>query len=108
MKTTSIIAIIFAIVMAIFFFLKGEPDIASCWIGLAIFLCVSYIAHEIEVMSSGIFKIYKNQHKEAHKKLDQQEFYDIMQAYRIADIKDQDKVTKRYSDVIKWIIKNYS
>ena len=41
---------------------------------------------------------------EAKEKLDSQEFYEVMQSYRNADITDQYGVANRFENVKKWIL----
>lgn len=45
--------------------------------------------------------------KEANKRLDSQEFYEIMQKYRHVSVNEQKVVTNAFENVKKWIIDNY-
>ncbi len=42
--------------------------------------------------------------KTAQEKIDSEEFFDLMQAYRMASVLDQDKVTERYNAVQEFIL----
>lgn len=44
----------------------------------------------------------------ANKRLDDVEFYDLMQAYRHSPMSNQDMTSKRYEAVKSWIRKNYA
>lgn len=39
-------------------------------------------------------------------KLDSEEFYDLLQSYRISNILDQSEVIKRFREIKEWIKKN--
>lgn len=45
---------------------------------------------------------------QADKRLDEVDFYDLMQAYRHAPMADQDKTVERYEAVKEWIRQNYA
>lgn len=46
--------------------------------------------------------------KLANKRLDWQDFYEIMQTYRHAPMTEQDKVVDAFENVKKWIRQNYA
>ena len=46
--------------------------------------------------------------KEANKRLDEVDFFDLMQNYRIADMADQENVVNRFEAVKEWIRQNYA
>jgi len=46
--------------------------------------------------------------KNANSKLNDIEFYDLMQMYRMAEMTDQDKTVKRFETVKEWIRQNYA
>lgn len=45
---------------------------------------------------------------QADKRLDEVDFYDLMQAYRHTPMTDQDKTVERYEAVKEWIRQNYA
>lgn len=46
--------------------------------------------------------------KKANKNLDTQDFYEVMQSYRHANMSDQAHVVEQFENVKEWIRKNYS
>lgn len=46
--------------------------------------------------------------KQADKRLDEVDFYDLMQAYRHTPMTEQDKTVERYEAVKDWIRQNYA
>ena len=44
----------------------------------------------------------------ANKRLNEVDFFDLMQRYRIADISDQENVVNRFDAVKEWIRQNYA
>ena len=46
--------------------------------------------------------------KNANSKLNDVEFYDLMQMYRMAEMTDQEKTVKRFEAVKEWIRLNYA
>ena len=46
--------------------------------------------------------------KKADERLDEVDFYDLMQAYRHTSMADQDETVERYEAVKDWIRKNYT
>jgi len=52
-----------------------------------------------------VSKVFETE--EANEKLDEIEFFDLMQSYRIAEITDQGKVVDKLEAVKSWIRQNY-
>ena len=46
--------------------------------------------------------------EDANKKLNEIDFFDLMQNYRIADMSDQENVVNRFEAVKEWIRQNYA
>lgn len=46
--------------------------------------------------------------EDANKRLDEIDFFDLMQNYRIADMADQENVVNRFEAVKEWIRQNYA
>ena len=46
--------------------------------------------------------------EDANKRLNEIDFFDLMQNYRIADMSDQENVVNRFEAVKEWIRQNYA
>jgi len=51
---------------------------------------------------------YIKEVEDANKRLNEVDFFDLMQRYRMADMTDQEKVVNRFDAVKEWIRQNYA